>query len=448
MVEAMFGVIRAGLVAVPLNVSITDDAIAGMIGNSEAKAVVASGEHVQRVEALRERVAHQLDGRFIAPDSQFDGWIDYTLMRDAASTAPPPVSIDATDECNIIYSSGTTGLPKGIVHDHACREAWGSDMAVALRYHAGARTLCNLGLFSNIVWVGMLATFFAGGTLVVSRRFDVTDCLETIKKHRVTHAAMVPLQYQKLLEHPDFAKYDLSSLDACMCCGSPLAASMKRELAERWPGDFIELYGLTEGLVTILSPEDLLTKAETVGRPCPGQQIAILRNDDEIVQTGEPGEIIGHSRFMMPGYFANEQANEDATWTDPSGQRWLRTGDIGKLDDDGFLYLVDRKKDMIISGGQNIYPADIEAAMIEHEAIGEVAVIGVKHVKWDETPLAVAVLSQGASIDADELTVWVNARVGKQQRIVGTVFVDELPRNPNGKVLKRELRTEYADILM
>ena len=129
----------------------------------------------------------------------------------------------------------------------------------------------------------------------------------------------------------------------------------------------------------------------------------------------------------------------------PSGERWLRTGDIGRLDEDGFLYLVDRKKDMIISGGQNIYPADIEAAMIEHSAISAVAVIGVPHEKWGETPLAVVVPAQGASAAPDELTAWVNARVGKQQRIAGTVLVAELPRNPNGKILKRELREQYGD---
>ncbi len=441
MAEAMFGIVRAGCVAVPLNVSITDSAVAGMVTDSEAKAVVANGEHVHRVESLRDRI----DAMLIAPDTQRDGWRDYAAMRDAASDAIPAIDILPEDECNIIYSSGTTGLPKGIVHDHAGREAWGSDLAVSLRYHSGARNLCNLGLFSNITWVGILATFFAQGTIVISRQFSVEGCLETIEKHRVTHAPMVPLQFQKLIEHPDFEKYDLSSLDACMCCGSPLAAGLKKELAERWPGDFIELYGLTEGLVTILSPEDMHAKIESVGQPCPGQQLAIVDNNGEVLSAGEAGEIVGLCCFTMAGYHANDAANEEATWLHPSGERWLRTGDIGKLDEDGFLYLVDRKKDLIISGGQNIYPADIEATMIEHEAVREVAVIGVPHEKWGETPLAVVVLVDGAVATPDTLTGWANARVGKQQRLAGTVLVAELPRNPNGKILKRELRKHYAN---
>jgi acyl-CoA synthetase (AMP-forming)/AMP-acid ligase II len=443
MAEAMFGIIRGGLCAVPLNCAITDEAVAGMIANSEAKAVIASGEHIARVEGLRDRVSNDAQKRLIGVKAAEKGWLDYHELRDAADTTAPDVAIKPTDECNVIYSSGTTGLPKGIVHDHACREAWGSDMAVALRYHSGARTLLNLGLFSNISWVAMLATLFAGGTLVIQRRFDIAGCLELIQRERITHTVMVPLQFQKLLEYDHYAEYDLSSLDAYMCCGSPLAAGLKREIVERMPGDFIELYGLTEGLVTILSPEDMLDKTESVGRACPGQYLAIIDEAGEMLPAGEAGEIVGECRFLMAGYHDNPEADEEATWMHPSGARWLRTGDVGKLDEDGFLYLVDRKKDMILSGGQNIYPADIEASVVKHEAVSEVAVIGVAHEKWGETPLAVCVLAEDAKVQAEDLVNWSNERLGKQQRLSGVVFVDALPRNPNGKVLKRELRKQF-----
>ena len=229
-----------------------------------------------------------------------------------------------------------------------------------------------------------------------------------------------------------------------MCCGSPLAVALKRQIVERMPGDFIELYGLTEGLITILSPEDIADKIASVGRPSPGQAIAIVGDDDRPVATGDAGEIVGHARYLMAGYHANDAANKEATWTDADGTRWLRTGDVGRLDDDGFLYLVDRKKDMIISGGQNIYPADIEAVLLEHETVSEVAVIGIPDEKWGETPLALVVPTAGAAPDTDAIRDWANARLGKQQRVSAVEVIAELPRNPNGKVLKRELRKDYA----
>lgn len=446
MVEIMFGIIRAGLVVVPLNVAVSDEAIAGMIANSGARAVVASGEHIARIGNLRSQMPADLQGRLIGIDPQLEGWLDYDELRQAASPVLPAIPLRASDSCNIIYSSGTTGLPKGIVHSHRSRVAWASDMAVALRYDSGARTLCNLGLYSNISWVAMLATVFAGGTIVVQSHFDAVKCLEGIENAQITHTAMVPVQFQRLLECPAFDDFDLSTLRATMCCGSPLSIGLKTQIMERLPGDFIELYGLTEGLVTILSPEDMPHKIESVGRPSPGQFLAIIDDDGSELPAGEAGEIVGRNRLMMSGYHNNDTENEAATWTHPSGERWLRTGDIGRIDDDGFLYLVDRKKDMIISGGQNIYPADIEAVLLRHAAVSEVAVIGVASERWGETPLAVIVTKPGATADTDAIASWANARLGKQQRIAAARFIDELPRNPNGKVLKRELRGRFASL--
>ncbi len=159
---------------------------------------------------------------------------------------------------------------------------------------------------------------------------------------------------------------------------------------------------------------------------------------------GETGEIVGRGRLVMAGYHARDDANGEATWVDPAGDQWLRTGDIGRIDADGFFYVVDRKKDMILSGGQNIYPIDIETTMQQHPALADVAVIGIVSERWGETPLAVVVLHPGQELRADELLDWTNARLGRQQRISGVVWRDSLPRNPNGKVLKRELRREYS----
>lgn len=453
MAEAIFGTACAGLTVVPLNVSITDQAVLKMLIDSNARAVIASDEHVARIENVRRDLPAGLAGdvaaRLFAVDSPEAGkntWRSFADLRDGASATTPEVDIRGSDSCNIIYSSGTTGLPKGIVHSHACRMGWAADMSISLRYHSGARTLVTLGMYSNITWVAMLSTILSGGTLVIRSRFEQQDCLQVIEKERVTHFAMVPVQYQRLLEYERFGDYDLSSLQAYMCCGSPLSVQMKRDIAKRIPGDLIELYGLTEGLVTILPPEDVPEKIASVGRPCPGQDIRIIGDDGSELDVGEAGEIVGVSRLMMSGYHNNPDATRDATWEDDSGRRWLRTGDIGRLDSEGFLYLVDRKKDMIISGGQNVYPADIEAVLVLHDSVNETAVIGLPSRKWGETPVAVVVPHPGIEFDSGEFTTWANTRLGRQQRLSATIVVDALPRNPNGKVLKRELRTRYESL--
>jgi acyl-CoA synthetase (AMP-forming)/AMP-acid ligase II len=245
---------------------------------------------------------------------------------------------------------------------------------------------------------------------------------------------------------PDISARDLSSLQAIMCCGSPLPPPLKRATRDALGCELIELYGLTEGIITTLAPEDFDAHLESVGKPIPGQQIALVRDDDTVAGPGELGEICGYGRLVMEGYHNRPEATTEATWVDPAGRRWLRTGDIGRIDDEGFLYVVDRKKDMILSGSQNIYPADIEAVMRDHPDVADVAVIGVPSERWGETPLGVVVTSGAAGAsDARTLVAWTNERVGKQQRLAGVVFVTDLPRNPNGKVLKRELRQQYAD---
>jgi acyl-CoA synthetase (AMP-forming)/AMP-acid ligase II len=207
------------------------------------------------------------------------------------------------------------------------------------------------------------------------------------------------------------------------------------------------LYGLTEGLCTVLSPEDFEAKTESVGKPFIGTDLRIIGEDDRELPPGETGEIVGLGPLLMSGYYRNAAASIEATWIDSAGHRWLRTGDLGRLDADGFLYIVDRKKDMILSGGQNIYPADIEAVMRLHPQISDVAVVGVRSAQWGETPVAVVVPVPNAELSADKIIEWTNARLGKQQRIRDVISRSALPRNANGKVLKRELRLELAALV-
>jgi acyl-CoA synthetase (AMP-forming)/AMP-acid ligase II len=446
MVVLLFGILRFGAVAVPLNVSISDAAVARMIEDADARAVFASRRHCRRVDELcaqSETVARAVR---VALGGEDFGWTEFHAWL-AEQSPEWHATVDPAQECNIIYSSGTTGVPKGIVHTHGSRMHWAVDLALVLRYRSDCVTLCSLGLFSNITWVAMLCTVLVGGTMVVMPSFDAAAAIELIARERISHGTFVPVQLQRLLAVPNLERLDLSSLDALMCCGSPLAPDIKREFPRRFNCHLIELYGLTEGLCTILAPEDFESKIESVGKPFIGTDLRIIGEDDQEVPQGETGEIVGLSPLLMSGYHGNDAASREATWTDGRGRRWLRTGDLGRLDAGGFLYIVDRKKDMILSGGQNIYPADIEAVMRTHPGVADVAVVGVRSLQWGETPVAVVVPAPNAPLLEQVLVEWTNARVGKQQRIRRVLCRASLPRNANGKVLKRELRLELADLL-
>jgi acyl-CoA synthetase (AMP-forming)/AMP-acid ligase II len=444
MALAIFGAGKAGVSVVPLNTSVNDAAVAAMIGDSGAAAVIASGEHCSRIDALTSGGTLPASLLRLRADASSEGWIEFEPWRQAQSTEAPAPVVTGDTECNIIYSSGTTGMPKGIVHSQQCRMFWAEDLAVALRYHSGAVTLCSLGLYSNISWVAMLSTVLVGGTIVVMPAFSAEGLVDHVERYGITHGGFVPVQLGRIADLAGLEQRRLGSLDSIMCCGSPLPPEVKRATRDRLQCNVIELYGLTEGIITTLAPEDFDARIESVGKPIPGQHLKLVGDDDREAAPGQLGEIVGHGRLVMEGYHNRPQADLEATWTDDRGRRWLRTGDIGRLDEEGFLYIVDRKKDMILSGGQNVYPADIEAIMREHPAVLEVAVIGVPSDRWGETPLAVIVPRRAVAVDTAELVDWTNQRVGKQQRITGAVILDSLPRNPNGKILKRELRAEYV----
>jgi len=213
----------------------------------------------------------------------------------------------------------------------------------------------------------------------------------------------------------------------------------------RWPGGLVEVYGMTEGGGTcILNAHLHPDKLHTVGQPAEGHDIRLIDEAGQEVPPGEAGEVVGHSVGMMTGYHGQPEKTREAEWFAPDGKRFIRTGDVGRFDAEGFLSLFDRKKDMIISGGFNIYPSDLEALLRSHPAVAEAAVVGMPSVEWGETPVAFVVLQPGVDVAAEALRQWLNERVGKTQRLAALHLIDELPRSAIGKVLKRELRDTYA----
>ena len=433
MVVAYLGTIAAGGSAVPLPLSAHADAIAGMLEDCAPEIVFADAES-------RDLLRNIEPSRIVLVGSRGPGSFASFCENTATLAAPALPAPEA--EFNIIYSSGTTGRAKGIVHSHA------------MRYRQAARSLFGIGpsstmllatpLYSNTTLMPLLATLFHGGRVILMSKFDAEAYLDLAEREGATHTMLVPVQYQRILAAKSFPRRDLSSFKVKQCTGAPLAPMLKREIAQKWPGRFLEVYGLTEGGCTcILDVSAFPDKAHTVGRPAAGNDIRIIDEKGAFVPAGERGEIVGRSATMMSGYHRNEEANAAFYWRDAEGVLYHRTGDIGMFDDDGFLLLVDRKKDLIISGGFNIYASDLEEKLLEHPAVAEAAVIAMPSEKWGETPLGLVVQKEGAKIDTSELLAWVNARLGKTQRLAAVEIRAELPRSNVGKILKQELRKPY-----
>ena len=404
------GALRAGVCVAPLSPSSTADSIERMRDDAGAVALFTEAE--------------------------------LAAVARWPSATPAAVDIQPEWPFNIIYSSGTTGEPKGIIHPHSMR--WSHvQRSVRTGYGADAITLVSTPLYSNTTLVSFIPTIALGGTAILMAKFDVRAYLELAQRHRVTHSMLVPVQYRRFMQFADFDRYDLSSFRVKASTSAPFAAALKAEIVRRWPGRLVDSYGLTEGggscLLDCGAHPD---KLHTVGKPAPNHDIRLIDDAGNEVAHGKTGEVVGHSNGMMTGYRNLPELTHAAEWHDPEGKRFIRTGDVGRFDNDGFLVLVDRKKDMIISGGFNIYPSDLEAVIAGNEHVGEVSVAGVPSDEWGETPVAFVVVK--SSIEPESLRAWANARLGKTQRIAAIEIVDALPRSPIGKVLKRELRDRWV----
>lgn len=435
-VAVFLGVLRAGLAVAPLSPVATTESLAMMLRDAGATHFFLDAQvrETLHTAALPEFKAIALDGS--AAGTPLDRWLA------AEGATPAAVAAAPEDPFNIIYSSGTTGVPKGIVQPNSMRWAH-VRRGMYYGYGAGAVTLASTPLYSNTTLVSLFPTIACGGTVVLMPKFEVAEFLALSEHERVTHAMLVPAQYKRIMEHPDFGKYDLSRFRVKLATSSPFPAALKAEVLRRWPGGLIDSYGLTEGGGTcMLVAHEFPEKLHTVGKPAPGHDIRLIGEDGREVAEGEAGEVVGRSAVMMTGYHRRPELTAAAEWFDAEGRRFIRTGDIGRFDEDGFLTLIDRKKDMIISGGFNIYPSDLESVLAQHEAVAEAAVVGAPSERWGETPVAFIVLKPGSDATPEELHAWANEKLGKMQRLAEVRIKMTFPRSPIGKVLKRELREE------
>lgn len=437
--EILIGSLRAGACTTPLSSMASSDALHKMLLDCGANVLFLAQQYVELVAPF----LADLPLRKIAMDFSADGFEDYETALAAASTNDPLIPIDMKDACNLIYSSGTTGTPKGILHNHWMRAAQ-MDRVHANGYDDDARTLLSTPLYSNTTLVSFLPTLAGGSTVHLMAKFDARRYLEIVESERITHTMLVPVQYKRIMEVADFDDFGLGSMRLKFSTSAPLRADVKADVLARFPGKLIEYYGLTEGGgVTVLIADEFPDKLHTVGTPAPATDIRLIDTDGCEAANGEVGEICGRGPTMMTGYFGRDDLTDDYIWRDDAGAVFFRSGDMGSWDKDGFLVLSDRKKDMIISGGLNIYADDLELVLLADADVTDVAVIGIPSDRWGETPLGLVVLRDEATRSADDICAAANTVLGKSQRLSAVEARDTLPRSAIGKILKRELRAPY-----
>jgi long-chain acyl-CoA synthetase len=441
LMEVYWAVAKIGAVVVPASTLLLEQAMKTLLQNSDSVLLITHSQFVDKIDAIKSELPAIAEDRYILTDgSKHRGYLDYHALKSASDDREPEeIVVNPDDVFNIMYSSGTTGLPKGIVHTHYIRCMYANSFAAAFRMTPESVTMHAGAIVFNGAFVDLMPTIFVGGTYVLLKEFEPVNYIETIEKEKVTHIMVVPAQVVAILNAPNFSYDALKSLEMILALGAPLHKEHKEALNKRLPGRFYELYGLTEGFVTILDKFDYERKPESVGTPPPFFKMKILDESGREVSAGEVGEICGNGPILMPGYYKRPDLTAE---TIKNG--FLHSGDVGYVDDDGFLYLVDRKKDMIISGGVNVYPRDIEEIVVQHPDVREVAVFGIPHAKWGETPVAAVTLLKFGSITAEALKDWINERVAaKFQRVSEVVVMEDFPRNVAGKILKRVMREPY-----
>jgi acyl-CoA synthetase (AMP-forming)/AMP-acid ligase II len=435
LLEIYWAVPTIGAVLVPLSPLLLRDGLASLLKASEARCLLTDSSMLHVLGEMR----GELPPDVLLLDGRAEGFRDYAGLTAAQPDTLEPAQARSDDLFNIMFTSGTTGMPKGIMHTHFVRSMYATLLGAALRMTPESRAMHSGAIVFNGAFVTMMPSFFLGGTYVLMPRFDPAQVIATIERERVTHVMLVPAQIVAILGSPGFDPKRLQSLECILSLGAPLLQQDKDRLHAALPDRLYELYGLTEGFLTILDRGEAPKRPGTVGVPPAFFQMRIVRDDGSDAAVGEAGEIVGRGPMLMTGYYKRPDLTAQAM-----RDGWLHTGDVGFLDEDGYLHLVDRIKDMIDSGGVKVYPRDIEEIAVRHPEVSEAAVFGIPDEKWGETPMAAVIVRPGAAVTEEELRRWINERVSaRYQRVSRVSILPEFPRSAAGKTLKRELREPY-----
>lgn len=443
----MYGACQAsGLVASTINFRLAPPEWEYIINHSAPKVLIFETQYSEGIDRIRAQLSSV--GLYIGLGPNCPDWA--TPWEDFLATAEPVLPIappDHRDLAYLIYTSGTTGKPKGVMLEHEFGMETGRMIGSSLQIGHADRMLLMMPFF-HVGAKGLeLAAQWIAATVHVLAAFDPVEIFKTIEKEKITITHLAPTMIQALLDHPERKNYDLSSLRAVLYSAAPMPTPVLRRAIADFGQIFIQMYGASEGSGTVLpsvahqpdGDERAKRRLGSIGHPLQGVQIRLEDENGQPVRKGEVGELCYRGRTVMRGYWNNADATMD---TLRGG--WVHSGDMARMDEDGYLYLVDRKKDMIISGGENIYSREVEEALLTHEQISEAAVIGTPHEKWGEAVCAILVLKAGANLTEEDVIAHCREEIAGYKRPQRVHFVKELPKLISGKVSKIELRTMFA----
>lgn len=438
-----FGAIRAGGVVAPLNTMLQPRVLATMLTKSHVSVLIVGDPYLELAAAAVDLLAQDERPRLVSERGALAGSLDFASAQSAASPESPAVQIGATDGMTVVYSSGTTGVPKGVLHTHEARLATATNCGLAYEVGHGTRLYLTTPPHTNGSWMMVLPTIFAGGRIHVADGFDVDQFLLDVEKLRPTHSFVVPTIGARLLKHPRVREVDWSCFEVMLTAGAPMPLEMKHELRELSGNALGEAWGFSEGLAASMHPRDMGDHLDSVGRAIPGCDLRVIGDDDVEVQSGQIGELVGRSSLMLQQYHHDPATTAALVWRSPAGETYIRTGDFGQIDPEGWVSIRGRKKDMIITGGLNVFPIDIEDVLRLEPDVEECAVVGVPHDDWGETPVAFVVARPDRDLDASVLRESVNKQLGRHQRVAEVRVIPALPRNALGKVMKHQLVDSY-----
>ena len=454
-VETYFAAARLGAIYVPLNFRARGNEVTYMLNTAETSILLVGERYTGLVDSLHSDLTSVR--HFISIENKHDGMLYYEDMIASSSADEAVTEIDDDDTTILMYTAGTTGFPKGVMLSHNSFAVYVLENVTPADPELEEKNILTVPLYHVAGIQAMMAAIYGGRTLVMERQFDASEWMKLVEKEKANRAMMVPTMLKQLMEHPDFAKHDLSSLKVITYGAAPMPLEVIKRALDVFPGvSFINAFGQTEtaSTITTLGPEDhiisgteeekerKLRRLASIGRPMSDVEMKIVDEDGCELPAGQVGEIIARGPRVMTGYWKDEEKTEKTI--DKDG--WVHTSDMGYRDEDGYFYLAGRATDMIIRAGENISPEEVEAVLRTYPKVEEAAVIGIPDEEWGEQPRAIVVLKQGEAATAEEIMEYCREGLASFKRPRSVVFVDELPRNQMGKILRRVLRDEYGKI--